>query len=215
MLGFCTPWFPVATWQSFDNIARKHQSQVGPRRSATAVRRFQRRSQYPICAEVPSPNQQSAHEDVLSFGRIRKGTPSDALTMSMLILSCGMNPRLGDITNFLVFETTDGQVVGGGQVRPGNPGELASLAVVADWRGRGIGSAISRSLVEREETVRDLCLLCLTRAIGFYSGLGFTLCESASELPQRLQIEKKLGGFVASVVAPGNDVVGMVRKRKL
>jgi N-acetylglutamate synthase-like GNAT family acetyltransferase len=151
-------------------------------------------------------------EDALSVGRLRKAAPADAFTMSKLVLSCGMNPRLGDMSNFIVYENSDGVVVGGGQVRPGDPGELASLAVKAPWRGRGIGTAIAEALVEREGAHRDICLLCLSRAVDFYGRLGFCLCESASELPFRMLAEQKIGTVVASFVAPGNKVVGMIRK---
>lgn len=163
----------------------------------------------------PSPPSAAPHSnDLPGRGRIRQGKASDAFTMSMLVLSSGMNPLIGDISNFLVFETGEGEVIGGGQIRPGDPGELASLVVKAPWRNRGVGTAIARALVQKEESSRDLCLLCLTRSLRFYSGLGFAECR-AEELPLAIRIEQKVGSVAAGIVAPGNEVIGMIRSKRV
>lgn len=123
-----------------------------------------------------------------------------------------MNPRLGDVRNFLVYELSDSkEVIGCGQVRPGEPGELASLVVLKAWRENGVGSTLVEALLKREGVSRDLVLLCLTRAVGFYGRHGFREVAQESELPLRLRVERRIGFLLAALVAPGNAVVGMRR----
>lgn len=214
--GFSAPTLLLGTPRPSTSLS----SAIGPRRRPISTplpyaRKYSRLQILQTCVGCTPPPASQRRDDLPPGGRIRQGVASDALTMSKLILSAGMNPRLGDISLFLVYETADGDVVGGGQVRPGNPGELASLVVAPSWRNRGVGTAIARALVEREENSRSLCLLCLTRAFDFYSNLGFSLCEHADELPKRMQIEKKIGSVLAAIVAPGNKVLGMVRGKKV
>lgn len=142
-------------------------------------------------------------------GRIRKATPNDASLLQTRILREGMNPRLGDISNFLLYEL-DSEVVGCGQVRPGEPGEVASLVVEKALRGKGIGTKLLDALVQREDVGRSLVLLCLTRTVGFYERHGFRVAQD-NELPFHMRVERRLGMLVAAVVAPGNNIVGMIR----
>lgn len=164
---------------------------------------------------MPEASQRTSqrNDDVNALGHVRRATKSDASVLAPLVLSCGMNPRLGSMENFVVFETMNGSVVGGGQVRPGDPGELASLAVSPEWRGRGIGAALANTLVHEHGAERELCLLCLTRGVSFYERLGFSECHM-SRLPKRMQLEQRAGTLVAKLVAPGNSVVGMLRPRE-
>ncbi len=70
-------------------------------------------------------------------------------------------------------------MIGVGQVKPYRGArELGSLVVLKPYRGQGIGSALVRALIEREQS--DLFLLCRDRLESYYARFGFrraSLCE--------------------------------------
>ena len=68
----------------------------------------------------------------------------------------------------------DGRVVGTGRLLP--DGHIGRMAVLRDWRGRGVGGAILVALVERAAArgMRRLVLNAQTHAVSFYARHGFT-----------------------------------------
>lgn len=54
-------------------------------------------------------------------------------------------------------------------------GKIGRMAVLRDWRGRGIGRAMLEQLVEagRQRGLREVYLHAQTRALGFYAAQGF------------------------------------------
>jgi predicted GNAT family N-acyltransferase len=74
----------------------------------------------------------------------------------------------------LAFERR-GQVVGTGRLLP--DGHIGRMAVLADWRGRGVGGAILAALVERAASrgMKRLVLNAQTHAVPFYARHGFVV----------------------------------------
>ena len=72
----------------------------------------------------------------------------------------------------LAFEP-GGRCVGTGRLLP--DGHIGRMAVLGDWRGRGIGDAILAALVERAAArgMRRLVLNAQTHAVPFYARYGF------------------------------------------
>ena len=72
----------------------------------------------------------------------------------------------------LAFEP-HGRVVGTGRLLP--DGHIGRMAVLRDWRGRGVGSAILVALVERAAAreMKRLVINAQTHAAPFYAGHGF------------------------------------------
>lgn len=68
---------------------------------------------------------------------------------------------------------TDGQPVGTGRLTAG--GRIGRMAVLAPWRGSGIGSALLRHLlaVARRQALPAVELHAQVEAIGFYARHGF------------------------------------------
>jgi len=66
-----------------------------------------------------------------------------------------------------------GRVVGTGRLLP--DGHIGRMAVLRDWRGRGVGSAILAALVERAAArgMKRLVLNAQTHAVPFYATHGF------------------------------------------
>ncbi len=66
-----------------------------------------------------------------------------------------------------------GAPIGTGRLSP--DGRLGRLAVLRPWRGRGIGTALARWLVEqaRRQSLPEVVLHAQVQALEFYATLGF------------------------------------------
>ena len=112
---------------------------------------------------------------------IRAATPGDldavelTLRFSALPLD-GLGDQFGD--GYAVAES-DGQVIGVEGIEVyGNDGLLRSAAVVSDWRGKGVGDALTRDRIEwaRRRGLRSLYLLTTT-AGDYFPRFGFTRAD--------------------------------------
>jgi predicted GNAT family N-acyltransferase len=66
-----------------------------------------------------------------------------------------------------------GQAIGTARLLP--DGHLGRMAVLAEWRGKGVGTALARVLIEQARQLgrTEVVLNAQTHAAGFYRGLGF------------------------------------------
>lgn len=103
---------------------------------------------------------------------IRPAVAADQFAIKMIVRAAMINPTGLDWPRFLVAEESGG-LIGIGQVKPHRDGsrELASIAVVPEWQGLGIGTAIVRALISRESGV--LHLFCRSTKASFYEHFGF------------------------------------------
>ena len=145
--------------------------------------------------------------------RLRPATAQDLPAIFQAMASEKMNPLFLKPKQFVVAETAvDGQFVGCGQIRPitATESELASLYVVPDWRGRGVGGRIVgqllASFVSGGGRPASLYLLTLARTTPFYEPWGFE--EVAPEaLPGPMRGEFAVGRVVTRAL--GETLVGM------
>lgn len=114
---------------------------------------------------------------------IRAATEADQPTIRRLIKAANLNRMSLHWPNFLVAEE-DGAIVGVGQVKAHGDGsrELASIAVVPDRQGQGIGSALIEALLAREPGA-VLHLTCRRQLQGYYERFGFRRLEPAEFPP--------------------------------
>jgi predicted GNAT family N-acyltransferase len=72
-----------------------------------------------------------------------------------------------------VARDVQGRAIGTGRLLP--DGHIGRMAVVPDWRGRGVGAAILAALVTRAKArgMAELALNAQTRARAFYARHGF------------------------------------------
>jgi N-acetylglutamate synthase-like GNAT family acetyltransferase len=107
---------------------------------------------------------------------IHVASAADQPVIRRIVRDANINPFSLDWRRFLVAER-DGRIIGVGQVKPHGDGsrELASIAVIPDWRGRGIASAVIQALLARESG--PLYLTCRSLLESFYVRFGFQRIE--------------------------------------
>lgn len=118
-------------------------------------------------------------------------TESDAI--KDLIHSVGINPMGLDWKRFIVVVDAEDQIIATGQIKPhgarADIHELASIAVVPEYRGQGLARAIIESLLN--ESPRPLYLTCVSTLEPFYNKFGFVTI-SQDEMPRYFQRLSKL-----------------------
>ena len=116
-------------------------------------------------------------------------TESDAI--KDLIHSVGINPVGLDWKRFIVAVDANDEVIATGQIKPHGKDihELASIAVVPEYRGQGLARAIIETLLN--ESLRPLYLTCISTLEPFYTRFGF-VSLSYEEMPRYFQRLSKL-----------------------
>jgi N-acetylglutamate synthase-like GNAT family acetyltransferase len=112
---------------------------------------------------------------------LRPAAPQDFPAIRRLIRQVGINPLGLHWERFILAVDEDGIMIGCGQVKQHGDGshELASIAVVDAWRGKGVASAMIRHLMQQENS--RLFLTCRTGLGSFYQRFGFREAQ-ANEL---------------------------------
>lgn len=80
------------------------------------------------------------------------------------------------VSRHVIARDADGGAIGTGRLLIGNkPGHIGRMAVLADWRGKGVGRALLEGLLEEavHQNMRHLVLHAQTQAAGFYRCFGF------------------------------------------
>ena len=103
---------------------------------------------------------------------LRPAAASDIWSIRKLVLSASLDPTQLRWSQFWVVEH-GGKVVACGQLRSfSDAQELGSLVVVSQWRGQGLGSYLTRHLIQ--QATQPLYLECLgKKLVPFYARFGF------------------------------------------
>ena len=82
---------------------------------------------------------------------------------------------LDELCTHVIGETRQSEPIGTGRLLP--DGHIGRIAVVKEWRGRGVGSAILTELIAaaREKGCDRVILNAQTHALKFYAGFGFEI----------------------------------------
>ena len=109
---------------------------------------------------------------------IRPATLADQETIRRLIKEANLNRMSLQWPNFVVAED-GGDIVGIGQVKTHGDGsrELASIAVIPARQSQGIGGAVIKTLLAREQGV--VHLTCRRQLQGYYERFGFRRLDPA------------------------------------
>jgi N-acetylglutamate synthase-like GNAT family acetyltransferase len=103
---------------------------------------------------------------------IHTASEDDQFAITAIVRAARIYPRDLNWQRFLLAQWGQ-DIIGVGQVKPHQDGsrELASIAVVPEWQGNGVGGAIIRALLSRE--TGPLYLMCLANREHYYERFGF------------------------------------------
>lgn len=125
--------------------------------------------------------------------RVRRATVDDVAGIQALVRPLALEGILLDkedvayyeaIQEFVIAEAKDGQMLGCGalHVMWKNLAEVRTLATDPQARGRGVGAALVRVLLERARDLGVESVFCLTFEVDFFKRLGFRVMENQEQL---------------------------------
>lgn len=141
---------------------------------------------------------------------IRPAEAADLPAIRKIIFHARINPTGLNWRRFLIATDPSGQVIGCGQIKPHSDGsqELASIAVVPEWRRRGIARAIITALLTNH--TQELYLTCRSSLGVFYERFGFQKAQPENMPPYFKQINR-LARWVKWLEKKGENLIVMKR----
>jgi amino-acid N-acetyltransferase len=141
---------------------------------------------------------------------IRPAEAADFPAIRKIIFQVRINPTGLNWKRFFVATSPAGQIVGCGQIKPHPDGsqELASIAVVPEWRGQGIARALITVLLDQHP--QELYLTCRSSLGVFYERFGFHKIEQ-EDMPPYFRNIDRLAGWVRRLEKKGETLLVMRR----
>jgi amino-acid N-acetyltransferase len=144
---------------------------------------------------------------------LRPATAGDRRAIRSIVWAARINPLELDWRRFLVAEEA-GRVVGVGQVKPLKDGsrELASIAVIPEVQGQGIGRAIVEALIAREGG--PLVLTCQAGLEPYYRRFGFERLPAGAASPAlaaRIRLGNRMVGLGRLLGQELGEIIAMAR----
>lgn len=142
----------------------------------------------------------------------RPARAKDARAIRRLIYRVSINPIGLAWQRFLLAVDESENIIGCGQMKPHADGsrELASIAVVPEQQGRGIGREIILRLLENEPL--PVYLTCRSSLGTYYTRFGFERV-SPENMPPYFSRIARLASFITSVFPAAGELWVMVKKR--
>jgi len=121
---------------------------------------------------------------------LRQATAADAATIKRIISLVHINPTGLKWQRFILAVDVNDTIIGCGQLKPHGDGslELASIAVLPDWRGRGVARAIIEYLLAQHPG--RLYLTCRSQLGPLYQKFGFQTVANAEMPPYFKRISR-------------------------
>ncbi len=141
---------------------------------------------------------------------LRPATEDDAHTIRAIIYAVKINPTSLDWQRFILATVPDGTVIGCGQVKPHSDGtlELASIAVLPAWRGKGVARMMIEFLLAQHPG--RVYLTCRSRLGPFYQKYGFQVVQGG-EMPPYFRRISRIFRFIQKLVRRGDSLLVMRR----
>ena len=127
---------------------------------------------------------------------IRKANKQDARFIRKLIRQVGINPMGLDWHRFVIAEQQDGERIGCAQVKihSDQSRELASVAVVAEYRKHGVASALIREVLKDQEA--PIYLVCRGSLVPFYERYNFHEMDDIAAMPGYFRKIKRVFNWI-------------------
>ena len=141
---------------------------------------------------------------------LRPATAEDDPAIRRLVQIGRINPNGLDGHRFIVAMSSNGDVIGCGQIKPHGDGsrELASIVVDPEWRGQGVARAIIERLLDENPGV--LYLMCRSALGSFYEKFGFRSI-SRGEMPRYFRRISRVAGLLHALQDEGDSLLVMQR----
>jgi N-acetylglutamate synthase-like GNAT family acetyltransferase len=141
---------------------------------------------------------------------LQPATQEDFPAIRALIRAVQINPTGLDSRRFWVAKLDNGSIIGCGQIKPHNDGtqELASIAVVSEFRRQGVGGAIIRKLLENHPD--RLYLTCRSSLGTYYERFGFEKVAQ-EQMPPYFKRISRLASVIMKVGHTGDSLLVMRR----
>ena len=126
---------------------------------------------------------------------LRPARETESAAIKDLIHAVGINPMGLDWRRFIVAVDAKDQIIATGQIKPHGRDihELASIAVVPEYRGYGLAREIIEYLLK--DSPRPLYLTCISALEPLYQKFGF-ISISYEDMPRYFQRISRLAGLV-------------------
>jgi amino-acid N-acetyltransferase len=110
--------------------------------------------------------------------QLRPASQADAKAIRDIIHLVGINPLALDWRRFTLAIDPNGKIIGCGQIKSHGDGsqELASIAVLPEWRGQGVARRIIEHLLKQQPG--RLYLTCQSTLEPLYRKFGFGAIET-------------------------------------
>ena len=127
---------------------------------------------------------------------LRPAAGTDFPAIRALIRRVRINPTGLDWRRFTVAVSPSGELIACGQIKPvpGGLWELASLAVLPEYRRQGIASAIIRELIA--DAPRPLYLTCRAELGRFYDQYGFEVVRAEAMPRYYRRLQRLVSAFI-------------------
>jgi N-acetylglutamate synthase-like GNAT family acetyltransferase len=141
---------------------------------------------------------------------LRPARTEDFSTIRKIIHQVGINPMGLHWERFILAVDAGGQIIGCGQIKIHGDGsrELASIAVIEAWRGKGVASKIIRHLMERESG--RLFLTCRSGLGSFYERFEFRVATPEVLPPYFRRLSRLVSVLRALRMMPAEGLLIMV-----
>ena len=139
---------------------------------------------------------------------IRPAELSDQQAIQKLIRQAHINPTGLAWERFPVAVDDTGKVIGCGQIKPHADGsrELASIAVIPEYRQQGIASALIKELLAK--STGEIYLMCRSSLGPFYERFDFRPVEG-EDMPPYFKRMKRLARLIKSLDKNGESLLVM------
>jgi len=138
---------------------------------------------------------------------LRPATRAEAVTIRKIISDANINPLGLNWQRFILAVDQAGKIIGCGQIKPHTDGtyELASIAVLPEWRGRGVARSIILYLLEQHPG--RLYLTCRAPLEPLYQKFGFKTIEESEMTPYFRRISRLVRIFNRIIRLPDRLLV--------